>query len=530
MPPEISSSEVKSKLLSGGEIALLDVREEGVFAMGHLLFARSVPLSRLELLIGDLVPRKATPIILCDNSEGMAARAAARLSGFGYDDLAILEGGIRGWAEAGNTLFGGVFVPSKAFGEFVEATCHPTFITPEDLQRKIDANEDVLVLDSRPIDEYRRACIPTAIDAPGAELVYRVHDLVRSPETLVVVNCAGRTRSIIGSQSLINAGIGNTVVALRNGTMGWRLAGMALEKGQERQAQLPSPDGLTKARACSARVAERFGVRTIDRTTLDAWHEESDRHSLYLFDVRSPEEYRAGHLIDSISAPGGQLVQATDKYIGTLGARLVLIDDTGVRATLTASWLIQMGWSNVVVLRNGLAGNNQITGGHQPKIFGLDEVDTNSVTPKELEQMLAEGDTAVVDVATSREYRNGHVPGSWFAVRSRFAKSIPEVPKSSGVILTSDDGILARLAATEAAAHLDVPVGVLDGGTLAWKEAGLPVSDGFENLADDTDDVYWRPHEGVGNEESAMREYLDWESGLVDQVEQDGTARFKCFP
>jgi rhodanese-related sulfurtransferase len=144
--------------------------------------------------------------------------------------------------------------------------------------------------------------------------------------------------------------------------------------------------------------------------------------------------------------------------------------------------------------------------------------------------MLAEGDTAVVDVATSREYRNGHVPGSWFAVRSRFAKSIPEVPKSSGVILTSDDGILARLAATEAAAHLDVPVGVLDGGTLAWKEAGLPVSDGFENLADDTDDVYWRPHEGVGNEESAMREYLDWESGLVDQVEQDGTARFKCFP
>ncbi len=143
MTPTITPSEVKSKLLSGCEIALLDVREEGVFAMGHLLFARSVPLSRLELLIGDLVPRKATPIVLCDDGDGMAARAAARLGEFGYDDLAILDGGIRNWAEAGNVLFSGVFVPSKAFGEFVEATCHPTFITPEDLQRKLDSNEDV---------------------------------------------------------------------------------------------------------------------------------------------------------------------------------------------------------------------------------------------------------------------------------------------------------------------------------------------------------------------------------------------------
>lgn len=498
--------------------------------MGHLLFARSVPLSRLELLIDDLVPRKTTPVVLCDDSDGMAGRAAARLGGFGYDDVAILDGGIRGWAKAGNALFGGVFVPSKAFGEFVDSTCHPAFITPEELQRKLDANEDVLVLDSRPIDEYRRASIPTAIDAPGAELVYRIHDLVRSRETLVVVNCAGRTRSIIGSQSLINAGIGNTVVALRNGTMGWRLAGMALEHGQDRQAPPPSPGGLEKARACSARVAERFGVRTIDRTRLDIWHRESDRHSLYLLDVRSPKEYRAGHLVGSISAPGGQLVQATDKFIGTLGARLVLIDDTGVRATMTASWLIQMGWSDVVVLRDGLSDGDLVTGERQPKIFGLDEGNLNSITPKQLEQMLAEGDTAVVDLATSREYRNGHIPGSWFAVRSRFAKNLANVTKKSGVILTSDDGILAQLAAVEAAAYLDAPVGVLDGGTLAWKAAGFPISDGFENLADDTDDVYWRPHEGIGNEESAMRQYLDWETGLVDQIEQDGTAQFKSFP
>ena len=67
---------------------------------------------------------------------------------------------------------------------------------------------------------------------PGAELVLRVRDIAPSPDTTIVVNCAGRTRSIIGAQSLINAGIPNKVVALRNGTMGWHLAGFTCDKGE----------------------------------------------------------------------------------------------------------------------------------------------------------------------------------------------------------------------------------------------------------------------------------------------------------
>ena len=517
-------------MLSGGEIAILDIREEGVFATGHLLFARNVPLSRLELLINDLVPRKGTPIILCGEGDEMTEVGSARLNSLGYNQVIILEGGINNWTNTGNLLFGGVFVPSKAFGEFVEATYHPPFITPEELQWKLKAKEDVLVLDSRPLAEYRRACIPEAIDTPGAELVYRIHDLIQTPETLVVVTCAGRTRSIIGGQSLINAGIANKVVVLKNGTMGWHLAGMELEHGQDRRAKFPSRNGLEKARACSARVAQRFGVRTIDRTLLETWHKETDHHSLYLLDVRSPEEYCAGHLYGSISSPGGQLVQATDKYIGTMGARIVLIDDTGVRAIMTASWLVQMGWSNVVVLRDGLSNSDLLVGRYQPTIFGLDEVNTSLVTPKQLKHLLEEDNVAVIDIATSREYRNGHIPGAWFAVRSRFAKNLIKIPKCTSVVITSDDGLLAQMAAREAAAYLNVPVSVLDGGTSAWKAAGFPILEGFEKLSDDIDDVYWRPHEGIANEATSMREYLDWETGLVDQVEQDGTAHFKSFP
>ncbi len=71
--------------------------------------------------------------------------------------------------------------------------------------------------------------------------------------------------------------------------------------------------------------------------------------TLYRFDVRSPEEYAAGHSAGFISAPGGQLVQANDEWIGVRGARLVLFDDDGVRARMTASWLVQMGWDALVL-------------------------------------------------------------------------------------------------------------------------------------------------------------------------------------
>jgi 3-mercaptopyruvate sulfurtransferase SseA len=189
-----------------------------------------------------------------------------------------------------------------------------------------------------------------------------------------------------------------------------------------------------------------------------------------------------------------------------------------------------MGWSNVVVLNNDLSEGDLVKGDRQSNFFGLSEVNTDLVTPKQLERLLAAGDTAVIDLATSRAYRESHIPGSWFAVRSRFAGNLAKIPKSSGVIITSNEGILAQLAAADAAAYLDAPISVLDGGTSAWKAAGLPISVGFENLADETDDVYWRPHEGVGDEESAMREYLDWETDLIDQVELDGTAQFKTFP
>jgi rhodanese-related sulfurtransferase len=356
MVTRIAPAPLKTRLSGTGEIAPLDVRDEAAFARAHLLLARSVPLERLEAVVPALLPRPRVPIALIDDGDGLAEKAAVTLGRLGYADVTILDGGMPAWAGAGYGVFSGVNVPSKAFGEFVEERFHTPSISAEELKAKIDAGEDLVILDSRPWTEYSRMNIPGGIDVPGAELAYRVHDVAPSAKTLVVVNCAGRTRSIIGAQSLINAQVPNRVVALRNGTMGWELAGYQVERGGARRAPTVSDAALIRSRAAAAQVGVRFGVKTIDRATLTKFQGEAEQRSFYLFDVRNPEEYEAGHRPGSISAPGGQLVQATDRYVGALRARLVLIDDTGVRATMTASWLRQMGWEDVFVLDRGLEG------------------------------------------------------------------------------------------------------------------------------------------------------------------------------
>ncbi|MCR3845455.1 rhodanese-like domain-containing protein, partial [Pseudomonas aeruginosa] len=322
--------DIRAALLARRELALLDVREEDPFAQAHPLFAVNLPLSRLELEIHARVPRRDTPITVYDDGEGLAPVAAQRLLGLGYSDVALLDGGLSGWRNAGGELFRDVNVPSKAFGELVEAERHTPSLAAEEVQTLLDARADAVILDARRFDEYQTMSIPGGISVPGAELVLRVAELAPDPRTRVIVNCAGRTRSIIGTQSLLNAGIPNPVAALRNGTIGWTLAGQQLEHGQTRRFGAISQDTRKAAAQRARAVADRAGVERLDLAGLAQWQDEHDR-TTYLLDVRTPEEYEAGHLPGSRSTPGGQLVQETDHVASVRGARLVLVDDDGVR-------------------------------------------------------------------------------------------------------------------------------------------------------------------------------------------------------
>jgi rhodanese-related sulfurtransferase len=511
----IAPAAIKAMLGDGQELALVDVREELIFSQNHLLWARNVPLSRLELRFATLVPRKDTRIVLCDDNDGLVERAADILSRAGYSDLSYLDGGIVGWEKAGFVTFSGVHVPSKAFGEFVEHDSGTPSISPTELDALMRSGANLKVLDSRPFDEYTRVSIPSGINVPGAELVLRVHDIAPSPDTIVVVNCAGRTRSIIGAQSLINAGVPNKVMALRNGTMGWHLAGLTCASGETGGTPGFSDEGLAWAKAHADAVAKKYGIERIDAATVETWRADKTR-TTYVFDVREPAEYLAGHYPGAISAPGGQLVQATDLYAGVLGARIVVSDNKEVRALMTASWLKQMGWQEVYVLPE--AGDEK--GRLAPKLLGTPS--PNAVEPS---AVLAIDDVTVIDLSISPRYRRGHIPGAWFAIRSRLEHAFKTIAPTGAVILTSEDGVLASLAVADAQFMTEGQVSWLKGGNVAWQAAGFPLATA-ERLADQPVDVWLKPYERPNDNEAAMNAYLSWEVDLLERIKQDGTTRF----
>jgi len=362
--------------------------------------------------------------------------------------------------------------------------------------------------------------LPRGVSAPGGELVLRVNDLAPSSDTLVIVNCAGRTRSIIGAQSLVNAGVPNRVVALRNGTIGWALAGLSLERGRSERYGSVSPDGHARARENAARWADKVGVRVIDGATLDSYLAERESRTLYRLDVRAPEEYLAGHPAGFVSAPGGQLVQATDEWVATRGARLVLFDDDGVRARMAASWLVQMGWQAEVLVEDTLAKTE--VGAAPSTRTPPRNVGDGALEPAEVATLGA----TFVDLSPSPVYRKGHAPGAWFIAGARLQQDLAKIPADGPIVLFSADGTLAADNLFPARAATRREVFVAGGGLKAWTAEGFAVEANEAHWASRPDDVYKRPYEGVDNASAAMQAYIDWELQLVAQLANDGVSRF----
>ncbi len=360
----VSPEAIRSALLARREIALIDVRQEALFALGHPLFAAQIPLQRIALEAPWRLPRQNTPIVVYDDGEGLAEPALHQLRALGYTQADVLEGGLAGWKAAGYELFEDVNSYSKAFGELVEHRRHTPSLPAPDVLALIEEKADIAILDARRFDEYATMSIPGGRSVPGAELVLRAPVAAPDPDTTIIVNCAGRTRSIIGTQSLINAGLPNRIFALRNGTIGWTLAGQALETGRQESVEKGEGSGHDLARERARDVAYRAGVRGIDSADLKALIADSDR-TLYRFDVRQPADFAAGHPAGFRNAPGGQLVQETDHFAPVRGARIVLADDLGSRADMTASWLAQLGWE-VLVLADAFDGPLETGGDGAP--------------------------------------------------------------------------------------------------------------------------------------------------------------------
>lgn len=515
------------------ELALLDVREEGQFGLGHPLWAVNAPYSSFEAVLPAFVPRLDCPLFLLDANDGVAHRAARRAQALGYRDVTVLEGGVPAWERAGHPLFKGVYVPGKVLGEWVDHRFATPVIDAHSLHALQRDGAPVLVLDPRTEAEHAARHVPGAASCPNGELLYRFEALAPTPETLVVVACGGRTRGIVGAQTLIDAGVPHRVVALEDGNHGWQLAGLPLEAGLRHRIPAPDAAQLRRARERVAAMALRHGVPTIHHNQWLAWREDTGRTS-YLIDVRSPEEFAAGHLDGARNAPGGQLIQASDRWLGTLHARVVLVDTDGVRAVQAAHWLRRLGWDAYALEPTsgpGVPPGPVLASAADPTV-SADRAARVEAPVGDVPHYAPEVD-AVAALALCRE---GALPvcvdrsdaflaerpvGAVWANRAQLEPLQPALREGRPLLLFSADGRLAQLVAADLLESWpQASVQVVRGGQAAWFAAGLPLEPGqADELTDEAriDFLFWAHDRRRGNAE-AMRAYLEWEKQLVSQA------------
>jgi rhodanese-related sulfurtransferase len=519
----INASIVRAWLNDEAEIALLDVREAGQFGEGHPFFAIPLPYSRLEIDAPRLVPRPGTRIVLLDGGDGIAVRAAHRLRAIGYTDVSVLRDGARGWLAAGYTLFKGVNLPSKTFGELIEHAHGTPHLSPEELAVLIKEGQARALIDGRTLDEHRKMTIPGAIPVPNGELAYRIGTLVADPATPIVVHCAGRTRSIIGAQTLRNLGVPNPVIALENGTQGWTLAGLKLEHGSERRyPEVLNEAAVADAQTRATKLAARFSVAKLDASTAQEWLADSTR-TTFLIDVRTPEEFARDGLPNAIHAPGGQLVQATDQAIGVRRARVLLVDHDGVRAPVIATWLVQLGFEAALIDAPNATALHLGTQIASPQ-SSLPPLDAAAL------REAATGDVLLLDLRSSAAYRRQHAAGAHWSIRPQLAKTLAALKATPGdtLLLFADEPAVAGIAATDLRELGFTSLYLAANGIDTWAKAGLPLAATPDIPADaERLDYLFFVHDRHDGNLEAARQYLDWETGLIAQCAPDELAVFR---
>jgi rhodanese-related sulfurtransferase len=536
MASAIDASTLKTWLSDGAEIALFDAREHGQYGAGHLFFAVPLPYSRLEIALPALAPNPAVRVVVYDGGDGVAARAASRAEALGYRNVSVLSGGAAAWRQAGYALYAGVNVPSKTLGELVEQRRHTPRLTAQAVAAMRAAGEDFVIVDGRPFAEYGRMNIPGGICCPNGELALHIYDIAPDSKTKIVVNCAGRTRSIIGAQTLIDVGVPNEVFALENGTQGWFLAGLELEHGASRlYPEETKPRDLAPRQRNARRFAEASGAAFVTPGEAHAWLSDASR-TTFLFDVRTQEEFAASCVPGFVHAPGGQLVQATDQWVGVKGGRIVVLDSEQVRAPVVAGWLRQLG-HEAFALDGGASAAAAADWRRSPAAPPV-LPELPSISAAETAAGLRSGEAWVLDLRSGMSYRAGHIAGATWTIRPRIATDSAGADRTGGektggdrtIILVADDPGMAALAAVDLKVAGAQEVRILAGGFEAWRDAGLPVesSPGIPSDADCIDFLFFT-HDRHSNADAA-RQYLAWETGLLDQLDDQERGAFRLMP
>ncbi len=518
MSAMISCQDLLVLLASDRLFAVFDVRERGEFNECQIINATSLPRSQIEFRIASLIPDRRIPIVVYDEGGERAVLAARTLSELGYEQVSVMEGGLAAWRRQDRPTVSGVNVPSKAFGERVHHERNIPDISPEELKALQESPADLAILDARTPEEYGRFRIPGGVNVPGGDLILWAEELRHKP--MVVVNCAGRTRSIIGTAALRRLGLTNAR-ALSNGTMGWVLAGLELESKPVRQASMAPAASRAKATALALRLAEEEGILWVSADEVMRIAEPSSDRAAYLIDVRSESEYESGHVAGSLHVPGGQAVQRADDFVAVRNGKIVFISNESARAVMAAYWYRQMGFRDVLILRGGLEawraiGGPVIAGAEKSEPLGFEQAKrgVRLWAPAQAQSRVHNSAATILDVGTSVEYEAAHLPGAKWMSRGWLELKLPSrLPeKNTPILVTCPDGQQSVFAARTLAESAYSNVSALEGGVKAWRAAGYDTKNGMTVCWSEVNDVVLSPSITGGKGE--MRRYLDWEVKL----------------
>ena len=514
----ISDAELDALFNGVTPFALIDVRESGEYNSSHIPGACLIPRRRIEFIIEESVPAKGVHVVVCDDDGRRALLAAATLERLGYTSVSVLDGGVNRWSARDYPTEWGVNVPSKDFGEKLEVVHHVPEISAEDLHERIERGDKLVILDTRTPEEYQRFCIPGGRSMPGGELALRITDITKDldEDTTVILNCAGRTRSITGTRVLQRMGI--EALGLKNGTSGWLLAGFELENGGD-LVELPevSEEGRAAAEEYAAKLAAEDGVRYLSPDELDALMAKRDSQAVYLVDVRTDKEYTEGHIPGFRWWPGGQAVQRADDLAGVKNSTIVFCCDGRTRATVTGSLYRQMGHQEVYAVDGGApawaaSGRELSEGMERSSVAGLGDA-FRSVSLVSAQDLNDNPSEVVLFVDTSQDFSGGHTPGAKWLSRSWLELEIGDAAhdKSTAITVTCATGRNSALAAVTLGELGYSNVSVLEGGMAKWREAGLPVEQGLTGIVRPPADINYL---GVDRSYGEMMNYLRWETEL----------------
>jgi rhodanese-related sulfurtransferase len=482
-----SVHELESLLRSESLYACLDVRERGEFALEQIEGVTPLARGTLESRVETMIPNRALPIVVACDDGRRSALAAATLNAMGYARVSVLDGGLAAWKARGLPTIAGWGLRGKEYAERVAVNRGVPQMTAAELAERQRQGERLTVIDVRTDEEYLRGHVPEAYHIPGGQLLLEVPALPVSDEHTIVVSCAGRTRGILGAETLRTAGL-EKVYALENGGMGWRLAGYELESGAGRGRPGAAGEMASWVEEATRGLAREQGIRPMSVPDFAALRASGD--PCYAVDIRLPEEYRAGHVPGSISIPAGQFALQHENFLAVRSAPVIILSDDAIRPIWAAALCQDLGFPDVYVLNGGIgawtsAGHGLESGDAPSRVFGLEEArrQVPSVdAPTLAELRTKDSRLLLLDVRGSGEFGTGHIPGARWLARGKLELGIAAMAPdhATPLVTVCDSGVRSALAAATLRGMGYPNARYLAAGIAAWRAAGRPIVDGLE--------------------------------------------------